>query len=280
MAKTLLILALLTLSAVVHAAQPPVYLYHDDARGGFNYLAASKDVLFAPGGYWPILPGTADVTSHHREMMAGLRAALIAAGVPTELLDATGWGKLCRERTTATVVDICQAVPDTVFKGESQGAPIREWLLSGGTLIYAGDWPFYWYSDAAGKMSCEGAASQGDDAVFGADLVKDGFTDFATNPSDTGRKVLPSLMPSWSQRPFDLAAVRKACPWSEAYLVGERGAGPAMQSAADALAFRPPGARGYFVGFHFRRGMHTDTNQLVYEFLTLRAPALPRGEQP
>jgi hypothetical protein len=280
MPKPLLILAVVLASAAARAAQPPVYLYHDDARGGFNYLAASKDVLFSPGGYWPILPGTADVTTHHRELMAGLRAALAAAGIPAEMLDAAGWGKLCRERTIATVVDICQAVPDTVFKGESQGAPVREWLHSGGNLVYAGDWPFYWYADAAGKTNCEGAASQGDDDVFGADLVKEGFTDFVTNPSDAAKRLLPSLMPSWTQRPFDLAAVQKLCPWSEAYLVGERGAGPAHQLAADGLAFRPPDAKGYFVGFHFRRGMHTDTNQLVYEFLTLRAPALFGGARP
>ena len=280
MTKTLLLLAVLSSAVAAYAGQPPVYLYHDEARVGFNYLAASKDVLFTPGGYWPILPGTADVTTHHREMMAGLRAALAGAGIPAEVLDATGWGKLCQERTIATVVDICQTVPDTVFKGEPQGSPVREWLHSGGNLIYAGDWPFYWYIDANGKSGCEGAAGQGDDAVFGADLVKEGFTDFVTNPSEVGKGFLPSLMPSWTQRPFDLTAVRKLCPWSEAYLVGERGNGPTHQSATDGIAFRPPDAKGYFVGFHFRRGMHTDTNQLVFEFLTRRAPALLGGERP
>ncbi len=262
------------------AALPSVFLYHDEAYVGFNYLTASKDVVFAPDAYWPILPGTVDVRGHHRELMEGLRGALAAVGIPAQILDAAAWGRLCQERKAAVVVDIGQIVPDTVFRGQPTGAPLRDWLMAGGMLVYSGDWPFYWYVDGSGKASCEGAGPQGGDAIFGADLVKEGFTDFPTSPTEVGKRWLPSLSASWSQRPFDLTAVQKACPWSEAYLVGERDQGGAHQVAADGLAFRPPGAKGYFAGFHFRPGMHTDTNQLVFEFLTRRAPTLFGGERP
>ncbi len=260
--------------APVRAALPPIYLYHDDKYAHFGYLNAPKYLDFTPGAAWPLGTVPGDPCRAHRAMMVTLGSALGQGGVAARLLDAPGWLELCRGGSHAIVVNICQTTPDLIFAGQSQGSPLERWLAAGGILVQSGDWPFFWYCDGTGKVRGDGAMAKGDEDIFHADLVKDGFTDLPVAPTELARQYLPSVAPVVSQRPFDLAAVKAACPWFEVYLQGER----AGQVAADGLAFRVPGGQGYFVGFHFLRGPHTDTAQAVLEFLGGRAPRLFGGE--
>jgi hypothetical protein len=260
-------------------ALPPVYLYHDEQFACYGYLDAPKAVTYPPDRYWPVTPGDATaVGAYHRELMAALGWSLRRQGARAQVLDAAGWRDLCERGDRAVVVVIGSTIPDVVFAGQPDGSPLDRWLKGGGGMVYSGDWPFYWHCNAAGANSAEGGASQGDDAVFGADLVRDGFDGQTTKPTPLGARWLPSLRDTWTLRPFDLEAVRRACRWSEVYGSGERTVNGTRQTAADSLCFRVPGGEGLFAAFHLTRGQHTDTAQVILEFLSGRLPALLGGE--
>lgn len=275
------VLAVVSVAAALPAAPalPPVYLYHDDAYANYGYLQAPKAVTLVQGGAWPIAPGgNTQASAYHRGMMRALAGELTAAGVPGEPLDAAGWLALCRSGRRAIVVTICQNLPDLIFSGQAEGSPLETWLDGGGILVYSGDWPFYWYTDRSGKGSDAGAGVRGDDAIFDADLVRDGMVGITCQPTEQGARALPSLRGTWTLRPFDLDAVERACPSCETYLQGERTQDGLRQRAADGLCFRLPHGSGSFVGLHFERGPHGDTAQVVLEFLTGRARELFGGE--
>ena len=262
----LLLLAAPTLAI----ASPPVYVYHDDQYASFGYLDPPKAITLQHGEFWPVAVGDIQqAMPFHRALMQALASALTSAGHPTQTLDAPGWLRLCQTRQRAVVIDICETVPDLVFRGQPD-SPLRAWLEAGGILIYSGDWPFYWYCDATGKTSNQGAGPLGDDAVFGEDLVQEDFVGISTAATETGRQWLPSLRPTWALRPFNLDAVKAHCKHAEFYLTGDRQQAGATQHAADGLAFQVPHGQGWFAGFHLTRGPHTDTAQVILEFVTRR----------
>ena len=248
------------------SAQLPVYVYHEPGVGGYGYLDAPKQV---------------ETEAFHLHMAQALVGALTDAGFTASVIDAKEGLRICNERRRCVIVDICQYPSHLLFAGQ-EGSPIAEWLRAGGIMVYSGDWPFFWYVGGDGKTLGEGANSFGDDKVFGADLVREGFVDIAVAPTDAGKKWLPSLSAGGTMRPFDADAVAAACPWHEFYSLGKRTeADGTVHTAADALCFRVPKGDGFFAAFHLRRGSHTDTNQIIYEFLTKRlAGVLAEGGKP
>ncbi len=243
------------LASVAQPAQTPVYVYHEPGAAGYGYFDAPKQV---------------DTEIFHLHLCEALAKALTEAGFTAKVIDAKEWLRLCDDRSRCVVVEIGQFPSHVLFAGQ-EGSPIAEWLKAGGILVYTGDWPFFWYVGGDGKTLGEGANSFGDDKIFGADLVREGFIDIGVEPTEAGKKWLPSLRPGGTVRPFDADAVAQACPWYEFYSLGKRTqADGTVQTAADALCFRVPKGDGFFAAFHLRRGSHTDTNQIIYEFLTKR----------
>ncbi len=248
-------------------AVPPVYVYHEPGGAGHAY--------FDP-------PKALEPEFFHRRMAEVLVEALRGAGVEASVADARTWLRLCRARERGVVVDLAQYPVEELYGGEDEGSPVEEWLDAGGVMIYAGDWPFHWYVGPDGALKGEGACSQGDDDIFDADLVRDGFVGIAVGPTEEGKRWLPSLRAEGTLRPFDADAVARHCPWYELYSVGTRpDAEGKVLRAADALCFRLPSGDGFFAAFHLRRGSHTDSNQVVYEFITRRlAGVLAEGGRP
>lgn len=251
------------LASLGAAAAQPVRVYHDETYWHVGYLDADKQVT-AP--------------LYHRLMCEALIQALEREGVEAAIVDAEGWLRLCREPERCIVVDICQTVPGIIYSGQDDGSPLESWLEAGGILCYSGDWPMFWYALAGeAKAGGDGAQLEGDDDVFDADLVKDGYVGVATTPTEEGKAVLPGLRPGSTMRPFDATAVAESCAWYEVYGRGER-PGPAGQPmvAADPVCFRVPGGKGHFFAAHLRRGHHRDTNQLMLEFILNRGLELLR----
>jgi len=255
------------LASVALPAQPPVYVYHEPGAVGYGYFDVPKQV---------------EMEAFHLHLCEALAGALTDAGFKASVIDAREWLRLCNERRRCVVVDIGQFPSHVLYEGQDDGSPIEGWLNAGGILVYSGDWPFFWYAGSDGRIHGEGAMDRGDDDIFGADLVRDGFVDMTVEPTEAGKKWLPSLRAGGTLRPFDADAVARACPWYEFYSLGKRTeADGTVHTASDALCFRLPKGEGFFAAFHLRRGAHTDTNQIIYEFLTRRlAAVLAEGGKP
>jgi len=249
--------AIVLLAALAPAAAQPVAVYHDETYWHVGYLDADKQI-------------TARV--YHRLMCEALVQALEREGVQARVIDAAGWLRLCEDKTRCIVVDICQSVREIIYHGQDDGSPLEQWLEAGGILAISGDWPLYWYAlPGDQRAGGDGAGWLGDDDVFDADLVKDGYVDMVMQPTELGKSVLPSLRSSYTLRPFDGLAVAQACQWYEVYGRAERPAGGgASMVAADPVCFQVPGGSGYVFGCHLRRGQHRDTAQLMYEFILNR----------
>lgn len=251
------------LASLGAAAAQPVRVYHDETYWSVGYLNADKQVT---------------ARRYHALMCEALVQALGREGVQASLIDAEGWLKLCQEGAACIVVDICQTLPSILYSGQDDGSPLEKWLEAGGILAWSGDWPMFWYAlPGDGRVAGESAQLEGDDDMFDADLVKDGYLDIAAAPTEQGKTVLPSLRPGGMTRPFDGAAVADSCEWYEIYGRGERpGPGGQPMVAADPVCFRVPGGKGYFFAAHLRRGHHRDTNQLMLEFILNRGLGLLR----
>lgn len=245
------------------AEQPSVYVYHDP--GWFH------------AGYFNV-PKSAEPLRFHALMSEALVDELGRRGVAAEVIDAAGWARICAEGRRCIVVDIAQSVPAAVYRGEDDGSPLETWLEGGGILCYAGDWLCHWYALEGGGKSGEGALHQGDDDVLDADLVRDGFVGISCEPTDAAWQVLPQFEGWRTLRPFDAAAVADHCEWYEVYGAGARQAGGETLMAADPVAFRVPGGDGYVFGCRFDRSAHTDSAQMVLDFILNRGLDLLAGE--
>lgn len=238
----------------------PVRILHDPVNAAFAYFDVPK--VMEPADF-------------HLRMCEVLRDALRRSGFDADVVDAKRWLEICKTRSRCVVVNICQYPFAPLYGGEDEGSAIEQWLDAGGMLVYSGDWPFFWYLRPGEGLRGAGAGGEGDDDIFDANLVEDGFVGIKVEPTDLGRKWLPSLRGGTTQRPFDAEAVKRHCPWHEFYSLGKRRKPDGKWlTAADALCFRMPAGKGYFAAFHLRRGTHTDSNQVIYEFITRRLPRL------
>ncbi len=242
-----------------------VYVYHDAA--------------YFHTGYFDV-PKRADPLEFHRLMSLAICDELGRRGVPAKLLGARDWAKICRAKRKCIVVDLGQSVPATVYHGQDDGSPLEEWLDAGGILCYAGDWVCHWYALEGGGREGQSAGQRGDDDVFDADLVKADFVGIRCNPTPEAKSVLPAFRGWASSRPFDADAVQRSCEWYEIYGLGERKGPEGTRRAADPLAFRVPQGRGYFFGCRFARSAHTDSAQMVLDFILKRGLGLLREGDP
>lgn len=265
MALLALALPALTQAQAPTTEPPTVYVYHDA-----DYFHT---------GYFDV-PKRAEPLEFHRLMSEALRDELRRCGVAAELVDAEGWARLCADKRKCIVVDIAQSVPATVYRGQDDGSPLEEWLDAGGILCYAGDWAFHWYSLEGGKHSGDSAGHRGDDDVFDANLVEGGFVGIRCKPGPVGKEVLSAFKGWASSRPFDADAVEKSCKWHEIYGLGERKTTDGLRRAADPVAFRVPGGKGYFFGCRFARSAHTDSAQMVFDFIMKRGLGLLKEGDP
>ena len=248
-----------------HAAKVNVYIYHDAGYFSAGYLDPPKG---------------ADAVEYHRLMANALGQELARHGVSSAIIDAEGWAEVCGQGRRCIVVDIAQSVPSTVYSGQDDGSPLKRWLQAGGLLCYSGDWFAHWYASPGGGHEGSSACQSGDDDIFGADLVRDGFVGIACEPTEAAQAVLPGFKGWRTSRPFDADAVVAACPWHEFYGLGRRPAAGGILRAADPLAFRVPGGRGYFFGCRFGRSTHTDSAQMVCDFILNRGLSLLKDGDP
>jgi len=121
-------------------------------------------------------------------------------GISCEIVDAKRLAEMVSNLQEApnTVILMAQDVaPDTVWTG-ARDSPIQLWIEAGGTLIWTGDWEFYYIGFSNYTIIHQPYIES---IVFGMITV----TAFADNtevkPTELGRKIMPSFESYRTDRP-------------------------------------------------------------------------------
>ncbi|MEA3402416.1 MAG: hypothetical protein U9R79_14355 [Armatimonadota bacterium] len=244
---------------------PDVYVYHDPHWFHVGYLDAPKST---------------DALTWHRLMSHALCDELGRRGVHAEVIGAEQWASICEEARRCIVVDIGQSVPGAIYHGQDEGSPLERWLEAGGILCYAGDWFCHWYALEGGERGGDSARHQGDDDICDANLVRDGFVGMSCEPTEAAEEVLPAFEGWRTLRPFDADAIEEHCPWHEVYGTAIRETDAGRLRAADPVAFQVPGGQGYVFACRLARSTHTDSAQMILDFILSRGLSLLGGERP
>ncbi len=128
--------------------------------------------------------------------------------------------------------------PGEIFKNQGEKDLARTWLFDGGIMFWSGDWPFYYWDVPA---NCPAAA--GEVSVFGVSVTQGaGPPGASMEPTDLGKKLIPSMKEHPSSRPVSLGILNSSKFEFESYADNK--------SQADPIAFRAPKMLGWFVNFY------------------------------
>ncbi len=121
-------------------------------------------------------------------------------GISSEIVDARRLAEIVSRLEDApnTIILMAQDVaPDTVWTGEPS-SPIQLWIEAGGTIIWTGDWEFYYVGFSNYTMVHRPYI---ENVIFGMITV----TAFADNtevkPTELGRRIMPSFESYRTDRP-------------------------------------------------------------------------------
>jgi hypothetical protein len=121
-------------------------------------------------------------------------------GVSCEIVDAKRLAEIVSnlQEASNTVILMAQDVaPDTVWTG-TRNSPIQLWIEAGGTLIWTGDWEFY-YIGFSNYTNIHQPYIE--NIVFGMITVTAVADNTEVKPTELGRKIMPSFESYRTDRP-------------------------------------------------------------------------------
>jgi hypothetical protein len=174
----LIVVALLSTSHVCKAeTSKNVYIYYDSSYRNSWLSVADSDTIVK------FVPET-----------------LAKYGVSCEIVDAKRLAEIVSNIQDAsnTVILMAQDVaPDTVWTG-TRDSPIQLWIEAGGTLIWTGDWEFY-YIGFSNYTNIHQPYIE--NVVFGMITVTASADNTEVKPTELGRRVMPSFESYRTDRP-------------------------------------------------------------------------------
>lgn len=172
------------------------------------------------------------------QLVPAIEKAFKAKGIKYSITDAETLAAYMGANKEGIVVMTMGIAPAEIFKNQGEKDLVRQWLFDGGVMFWTGDWPFYYWDTPA---NCP--AAQGEVSVFGASVTQSsGPPGAAMEPTELGKKLIPSIKASPSSRPVSLALLNSSRFEFESYSDNK--------SVADPIAFRAPKMNGWFVNFH------------------------------
>ncbi len=112
-----------------------------------------------------------------------------------EVVDADSLAKILSTSERAILIPTSDVLPDTVWDGTEDSLIVR-WLRKGGTIVWTGDWEFY-YIGHEGWIERKAGIEE---APFGRKVTSDKAVQVRV--TEAGRKYIPSLRGFESMRPF------------------------------------------------------------------------------
>lgn len=161
-------------------------------------------------------------------------------GIPYEIVDADGLRNVCLDLVNANetiVVMAMDVAPDTIWDGSPDGSIVEAWLEAGGTMIWKGDFQFYYIGHSDGSREHLGNIES---YVF--DRYVTGWVGLNTNSTSLGANYLPGFESLYTDRPASRSLIEGL--YYEAYgsgiVDGEEYLDPVLfQAGSD--------ANGYFI---------------------------------
>lgn len=179
--KLFTVLLLIVSLSIIHACKAEesknVYIYHDSSyrNSWLSITDSDKIVKFVP-------------------------ETLEKYGISCEIIDAKQFAEIVSRLQDApnTVILMAQDVaPDTVWTG-TRDSPIQLWIEAGGTLIWTGDWEFY-YIGFSNYTNVHQLYIE--NIVFGMITVTAVADNTEVNPTELGRRTMPSFESYITDRP-------------------------------------------------------------------------------
>jgi hypothetical protein len=170
------------------------------------------------------------------QMVPAAQKALDAKSIKNNVVNAADLVTYMNANKTGIVLMATGIAPSEIFKNQGNKDLVNQWLTGGGIMVWAGDWPFYYWDTPA---NCPAAA--GETSVFG--VVVTAGTVSAMTPTDLGKKLIPSIKEHTSQRPIMLKTLDTNKFNFESY--ADDGA-----TYADPIAIQAPKMKGWFVNIH------------------------------
>jgi hypothetical protein len=115
--------------------------------------------------------------------------------VSYEVVDAFSLVERLKAGVNAILVPTCDVLPDTVWNGTEESIVVK-WLRSGGTIIWSGDWEFYYVGHVGSFEHRDGI----ENVPFGRAVT--GAVEAYVRATDAGMRVIPSLTIFKTMRPF------------------------------------------------------------------------------
>ncbi|RSN77394.1 MAG: hypothetical protein DSO07_03015 [Thermoproteota archaeon] len=112
-----------------------------------------------------------------------------------EVVDADSLAKRLLAGERAILVPTSDVLPDTVWDGTKDSLIVR-WLRSGGTIIWTGDWEFYYIGHKEGIEHKDGI----EEVPFGGKVTS--AEEVYVEVTEAGKEYIPSLRGFKSMRPF------------------------------------------------------------------------------
>lgn len=172
------------------------------------------------------------------QMTLSAQKALEAKGIPFKVVKAPDLVTYMNANKEGIVIMTTGIAPGEIFKNQGDKDLVVKWLTDGGIMLWTGDWPFYYWDAPA---NCPGAA--GEVSVFGVTFTQGlGPPGQKMEPTELGKKLIPSIKTHLSSRPVSLATLMNNKFDYESY--ADNG------SFADPIALRTSKMKGWFVNIH------------------------------
>ncbi len=172
------------------------------------------------------------------QMTLSAEKALEAKGIPCKIVKAPDLVTYMNANKEGIVIMTTGIAPGEIFKNQGDKDLVVKWLTDGGIMFWTGDWPFYYWDAPA---NCPGAA--GEASVFGVTFTQGlGPPGQKMEPTDLGKKLIPSIKTHPSSRPVSLATLMNNKFDYESY--ADNG------NFADPIALRTSKMKGWFVNMH------------------------------
>jgi tetratricopeptide (TPR) repeat protein len=205
-----------------------------------------------------------------KRLAESLKAQLSSYGIESRIGDAKGLRRYMEANGDGIVVMTLDVAPSTIFRGERDSF-VKEWLSSGGKMIWTGDYEFWYYSVA---QPDRGVTIDRWGAIMALDLPssitpeQSSAEPYYMAPTELGRRYIPSLTGFSSRRPAMIGNLTKWGIPHEVYATDGENADPVM--------FRPRGGRGYFVKFQMTDVLDVEERgKLMAEFIKNRFISRP-----
>lgn len=172
------------------------------------------------------------------QMTVAAEKAFEAKNIPCKVVKAPDLVTYMNANKEGIVIMTTGIAPGDIFKNQGDKDLVVKWLTDGGIMFWTGDWPFYYWDAPA---NCPGAA--GEASVFGVTFTQGlGPPGQKMEPTDLGKKLIPSIKTHPSSRPVSLAVLMNNKFDYESY--ADNG------SFADPIALRTSKMKGWFVNMH------------------------------